>query len=189
MTTLRRREGAGRPRLWKPCPFRLLTYDPGGTTGWSSAIWNPERHGNVHPQESYDPPKLRDIQWDCGQIGPQEHHEELFEHVSLFNPQVIICESFEFRQHINQSHTKTKVELISKEYIGVIKLWSIQNPTLLFFQTASAAKTLVSDDKIKCLGLWVPSKPHAMDARRHLLRYMVATMAMRYPITDRWLAA
>jgi hypothetical protein len=181
-------------RLWTPKPFHLLALDPGGTTGWAEAIWNPEPFNST-------PPKLHSldqIKFTSGQIGPEEHHQELWELLEKAHrwweiseeapPLDLICESFEFRQHINTTHAKTKVELISKEYIGLVKLFAIQYPQVsTFFQTASAAKTLITDGKIKLLDLWTPGKVHANDAKRHILRHMVVTMRMRSPITDRWI--
>jgi hypothetical protein len=41
------------------------------------------------------------------------------------------------------------------------------------FQTAGAGKGFVSDEKLKIMDMWVPGKKHAMDARRHLIYYMV----------------
>lgn len=183
-------------RLWEPKPFHLLSLDPGGTTGWAEALWWPE------PFTSTLPPlhSLDQIKFSSGQIsnGAEEHHLDLWNFLEgkwgwweihdEAPPLVVVCESFEFRQHITNTHAKTKVELISKEYIGLLKLFALQySQVIVFFQTASAAKTLVSDEKIKILDLWTPGQPHANDAMRHLLRHMVVTMRMRSPITDRWI--
>ena len=167
-----------------------MAYDPGGTTGWAYC----EYLNHTHPLNEYK------FTYYQGQIGPDEHHDKLYEHLNMWAfgvegpPLIVVCESFEFRQHINQAHTKTKVELISKEYIGVIKLFCmLENLNDPVFQTATTAKTFIPDKgpqahvKIKQLGLWVPGKVHAMDATRHLLRYMVVNKRIRSPITDAWL--
>jgi hypothetical protein len=181
-------------RLWTPKPFHIVSLDPGGVTGWSEAIWWPEPFTSA-PPKLYS---LEQIKFNVGGIGPHEHHQELWEFLEKKHrwweiaeeapPLVLVCESFEFRQHITSTHAKTKVELISKEYIGLVKLFAAQYPQVeLFFQTASAAKTLISDEKIKVLNLWTPGKKDTNDAMRHLLRHMVVTMRMRSPITDRWI--
>lgn len=43
----------------------------------------------------------------------------------------------------------------------------------MVFQTAGIAKPFITDEKLKIMGLWVPSKKHARDALRHLLTYMI----------------
>jgi hypothetical protein len=174
--------------MWVPRPFRLLALDPGGTTGWASC----EFHGL-----DVTTPKLEDFHFNCGQLGPEEHHKELFTFLTdrVTSHDQLICESFEFRQHINASGAKTKVELISKEYIGVVKLFSELIDCPVYFQTASAGKNFIPDKgpqanvKIKQLDLYKPisTHVHAMDAMRHLLRHMVVTMRIREPITDKWL--
>jgi len=188
---LTRKKGAVIPK-WDDRPFRILALDPGGTTGWAKCEFIP----------TGEPITLDDFKFECGHIGPGEHHLDLWE--SLFNyyqfdtqsPIEIVCESFEFRQHITQDKEKTKVELMSKEYIGVVKLFGQVHNIVPTFYTASAAKQLVPDKgpqanvKLKQLGWYKPVTHwvHAMDATRHLLRYMVVSKKIRFPITDRWLA-
>lgn len=187
--TLKRTRVAGAPKLWVPRPFRLLALDPGGTTGWASCNYNP------HPYD--EELSLSDFQFDCGQIGPEEHHYELYNFLirKCGVDAHLICESFEFRQHLNPDKAKMKVELISKEYIGLAKLFAASLNVQIHFQTASAAKQFIPDKgpqanvKIKQLDLYKPitTHVHAMDAMRHLLRHMVITMRIREPITDKWL--
>lgn len=86
---------------------------------------------------------------------------------------IIVCESFQFRQ----GKQRAGIVLDSCEYIGVVKLFYQQRKKSLpnsfqldlRMQTAAQAKTFVTDDKIKKLGLWAPGQKHAMDAMRHLL--------------------
>lgn len=178
------------PRSIPVKPFHVLALDPGGTTGWSSAYWAPD-----------DPNAklftLDQIHFQQGHLGPEEHHtlldEFLASQVAYFEtpgkPELeIVCESFEFRQHANDNKFyKAKVELISKEYIGVIKLFCALAEIPLTFQTASMAKTFVTDEKIKALNLWRPGMAHANDSTRHLLRYLVITKKYQRPIINYWL--
>lgn len=112
----------------------------------------------------------------CGQLGPEEHHDELYGFLEL--QQVaqtrIICETFEFR-----GDDRTGINLMSREYIGVTKLFSQQRGVVVEWQgphVVGDKKAFVMDDHVKRMGLWVPGQRHAMDARRHLLYYMATKM-------------
>lgn len=198
-----RRKGAderpdGDPRRRTARPFRVLALDPGGTTGWAYAEWLP-RGGEPLTE-------LSQIDFQTGQIGPDEHHRVLWDFLyDFYNLQNdfwgdetqlhLVCESFQFRQHINKDQAKAKVELISCEYIGLVKLFAQYNKLELTFHTASAAKTFVPDKgpqanvKLRQLGLYQTGQVHANDALRHLLRFLVVGLRIREPITDKWLAS
>lgn len=190
MALRRRADGRGVIRRWDGSPFRVLALDPGGTTGWKSGCAGKE-----------DPTKFSNFHFKGGQIGPNDHHLELEElltqHLRYSHeenvPFSVVCESFEFRQHIDKDQAKTKVELISKEYIGVVRLFCIKNGLTAFFQSASDAKHMVPDKgpeanvKLKQLDLYETSSQHENDAARHLLRHMVVTKHIHSPITDIWL--
>lgn len=184
-----KRVGGPVPARWDGRPFRILAFDPGGSTGWAYAA---AQQLNT----------MEDITFDCGHLGPEEHHIELWNFLTsqvplegFDAPLEIVCESFEFRQQTDPHKTKSKVELISKEYIGIIKLFAARADLPLTFYTASAAKHLVPDKgpesnvRLKQLGWYRPVTHwvHAMDATRHLLRYMVIDKKIRNPITDKWL--
>lgn len=190
--TLNRRQGAaGTPKGWDGRPFRVIAFDPGGTTGWASANWLPLR-------ETDSLSSIEDIEFSSGQIGPGEHHLELWKFLHRWanghsRYGEVACELFEFRQHVTKEHTKTKVELISNEYIGIIKLFAITREIDVNFQNASSAKTFIPDKgpqanvRLHQLGLYEPGQTHANDAKRHLLRHLVITKKIRFPITNHWL--
>jgi hypothetical protein len=157
---------------------RIEALDPGGSTGW--ARWQDQ-------PMPYDPP------WDhftCGQIGPHQHHEELYDHLCSEQTDdfTVVSESFEFRQ----GQQKPNIVLVSREYIGVAKLFCAQrNVRPVVLQTAGLAKGFIPDKpegglpanaKLKVMGLYVPGKPHANDAMRHLIYYMVNTLGHRHLI-------
>jgi hypothetical protein len=176
--------------------YRILALDPGGTTGWASYTANriPAVDG---PEEYYDET------FDCGQIGPEEHHGTL--HHLLGAQQtlefVLVVESFEFR-NMDVRH-RDNINLMSREYIGVAKLFAEQRmigpmvaPSVsvhqrFVLQTAGLAKGFIPDKgpqankKIKDAGLWYPNQKHAMDAMRHLLWYLV-NRDNRYDLVRKW---
>jgi hypothetical protein len=150
---------------------RIVALDPGGTTGW--AMWQ-------DTPMKFDPPLDH---FTCGQIGPQEHHEDLYAHLEFLQTSefILICETFEFRQQ--DVEIRMGINLMSREYIGVAKLFAAQrmsSPVVL--QSPGLAKSFIPDKKkngmeanakLKAMGLYVPGSPHAMDAMRHLIYYMV----------------
>jgi hypothetical protein len=145
----------------------VIAFDPGGTTGWAKAEWDEAR-----------------TKWSSGQMGPHEHHLELWSMlVELYlAAQVdgiqlhVVTESFEFRQG---TVGRTGLDLHSKEYIGVMKLFAELHGRTLWEQTASTGKGFVSDAKLKASGLWIVGQQHARDANRHLLYYMINKLGRR----------
>jgi hypothetical protein len=148
----------------------ILSLDPGGTTGWAM----------------YKDDGVSKSGFSCGQIGPEEHHYDLYTFLEREHAKgmTVIYEQFEWRpnRHQNAAYGDRYVELISKEYIGVIKCF-VQDRTSevfhssarprLVMQTAAEAKGFVKDDNIRKLGLWTPGLKHAMDAYRHMLYYLI----------------
>jgi hypothetical protein len=114
-----------------------------------------------------------------GELGG-EHHQALEAFLDRFIPDVIICETFQYRQRV-AGGIRMKVELDSVEYIGVIKLWEQKRhrkfgiQTQMVWQPPSVCNgnRLITDEFIKKLGLWVPGQRHAMDAREHLIYYLI----------------
>jgi hypothetical protein len=154
--------------------MRIIGLDPGGTTGWATYTSD-----------------LRD--WSFGQMGPEEHHEQLDQFLGIQHVRdtVIVVEEFEWRTSKPQmaAYGDRYVELISKEYIGVVKRWyqergSLQGLTLLI-KPAGVIKPFVKDANIKKLGLWKPGYKHAMDATRNVLWFLIHSKDPRVPTTLR----
>lgn len=150
----------------------IMSLDPGGTTGWA---WFNRRKAII----------------ECGQLNGQ-HHWELLRLLDLRDveyevPSEIVYESFQFRQF--SGFDKSKIELDSVEYIGVVKLYSQLNEVSIYSQTASVAKHFVSDDKLKRLGWYsrTAGLVHARDALRHLLYRLIVVHKVREPFTNQWL--
>lgn len=151
----------------------VLSLDPGGTTGYS-----------------YFTPCTGQV--TCGQLGPGAHHCNLLDLIFLLlfriggtGQLVVVYEQFEFRQN----HTRDRLVLDSKEYIGVIKLATQMHEGItLASHTASEGISFIGDNKLMALGWHHPTRamPHARDALRHLLRYLVVTLKVQAPITTAW---
>lgn len=146
----------------------LLTFDPGGKTGWC----------------------YRDVNiFRRGQFEGQDYHQELFDFLvqtaenRILTPLHIVCERFEFRK--DEQH-RDKIDYKAVEYIGVIKLFAKfyrHSGVKLVMQGAAQAcgeTAFFGDNKkapyggnqrLKELDLWLPGQPHAMDATRHYAYY------------------
>lgn len=162
--------------------LHILGLDPGGTTGWG-LFSAEERYDHETRSTMYDKPKFT-----CGELGAgdkHEHHDELWTLMELQQSDhfIIVCESFEYR-----NTARAGLELISKEYIGVVKLFEQQRMHLpdgthmpsqkLVFQTASMGKvgqkSFVKKRNLQRLGLWSPTEGnHAMDGYGHLIFWMI----------------
>lgn len=138
--------------------MHIIAFDPGGTTGVAVLDTTDLEAGpNVF------------------HIGPREHHLELWEVLTEFNKLTpyVVYETFEFR-----NRTRDNLELISREYIGVIKLWSNLYASRLYGQSASQGKGFIPDtgpqanNALKKLGWYEPGKKHGMDALRHLVYFL-----------------
>lgn len=135
--------------------MRIIALDPGGTTGYATF-------------------EVRDelIRWSSGQLGPQFHHAALEGTFEAFQPDVIVSESFEYR-----NRSRPGLELVSCEYIGVAHLWCAVNGVPLVLQTAAMGKvtntTFVKKENLVKLDLYRPNMKHAMDAYGHLLYFLI----------------
>jgi hypothetical protein len=129
-------------------PFTVVAFDPGVTTGFARGTWSDGLMTVKVGQHDLD-------------------HIELYDQLDLLKPKYVITEEFEFRNRARKG-----LELVSREYIGIFELWCQRNKRLLFRQKASRALgQYYSNDKLKHDKLYVASKPHAMDALRHLLHW------------------
>jgi hypothetical protein len=162
--------------------LNILALDPGGSTGWamySGALMafegNYEVNGGAITQ---------------GQLGPEEHHLALWNLLGLHHARnfIIVCESFEYRQD-----QRPNVVLVSKEYIGVVKLFvEERNRTLphdlqithvpqtaatgkgFWYPKVPGKKASWDGSKLKAVGLYQPTTQgrHINDATAHLLQFL-----------------
>ena len=185
-------------------PFNVLAFDPGGTTGWASAFLP----GPFLPDDIID---LKDIHISTGELGPEQHHQELYSFISnqvttgyelgvleqkdpiYVHPELeIVFEPFHYRQNVVEDGGKFrgKVELISAEYIGIIKLACAQLGLTYYDRfTPGEAKAWATDRKLELLG-WMQTPKHPMrhrnDALRQLVKYLIVKRGVRHPLTTAW---
>ena len=108
------------------------------------------------------------------QLGPHTHHLDLWALLATWDPDVVICEGFEYR-----NTARPGLVLVSKEYIGMAKLWCLLNNKKYVEQTAAMAKGFIPDKGpranvvLKKLGLYSTAMKHANDATRHMVYWLV----------------
>lgn len=134
--------------------YKILAFDPGGTTGVAY-------FGNA-----LSTPKV-------SHLGPERHHAQLWALLNNVRPTHVVYETFEFR-----NRGRDNLELISRDYIGIIDLYCDLNPVRVYRQSASQAKGFIPDRgprkdvPIKRLGWYMPAHKHGMDAVRHLIYFI-----------------
>lgn len=126
----------------------VLALDPGGTTGYA--------YGDIGDDKVF---RFR----GSGQSRMGE--DRLWAMLESCCPVFLIAESFESREGI------VGVELVSRNLLGVCKLWSTVRDTRFTQQSASEGKGFYADAKLQKMGVWIPGNSHANDASRHLLHW------------------
>lgn len=127
--------------------MNVLAVDPGKTTGWATLSHDGSLGFGEDPWSDY-------LRW--------------FEATTQFYD-VVVCESF----HITASTAKKSFQPWSLEAIGVMRFLLSKHGKDLVLQSPGEAMSFSTNDKLKAAGMWVVGKPHARDAARHLLLYMV----------------
>jgi hypothetical protein len=142
----------------------VMAVDPGGTTG--IVIWRAD----------WPLKEARRLE-----LGPEVHHKQLWHLMYDEEPDIIVCERFEYQIRKSGGTEMPGVVLQSRNYIGIIELYCQLNPVPLVMQpTSVVAKkqgALWTDKKLKALGLYhaPQGRQHMNDAMRHLLQYAVVT--------------
>jgi hypothetical protein len=159
--------------------FRIIALDPGGTTGWYSYT------ADVITVEGTT--EYYEEKWACGWLGPDEHHQELYTFLELQHctETIVVCESFEYR-----NRARPGLDLISKEYIGITRLFGQERSVPVVFQTAATGKGFGSDEKLQRIGILqrpvsVSPQKHINDAARHLLTFMCTGVGCPVALRER----
>lgn len=138
----------------------VLALDPGGTTGYA---WGNIEAGLMTVSTGQD-------RWSVS---------DLWFHLHSTSPDIIVMETFMYRNRARKG-----LELISVELIGVIHLYAeLRNvdaessdsnihPVEVFDQSPGAVLNQYYDrKKLEKSGLWHQAMPHANDAATHLLHW------------------
>lgn len=143
--------------------MRLIALDPGGTTGVARLF------GGIGRDSI-----------EVTQLGPHEHHQDLWIYLETAVPEVVICERFMYQRREVDKGVALNID--AREYIGIAKLWCLLNDAKFVLQTPAQAKNLWKDDKLKKIGLYSTNARHANDATRHLLYFLTVTLGDRHYI-------
>lgn len=159
-----------KPRLGGKFRGRLLSLDPGETTGWS--VW--DSHDNATRYELYDSGQL--ATWDkeatISTSGPIRtciiNFPRLLKH---YAPDMVVLESYRVYEWKADSHSWSDVPTL--RIIGSMetRLHDVGIP--YYFQTAQMAKNFVTDDRLVEWDFWKRGQRHARDSMRHGLFFIL----------------
>lgn len=164
--------------------LHVLALDPGGSTGW--ALYAADVLSGLDGASL----EFHNEKITQGQLGPEQHHLELWGLLGMMHTTnfIIVCESFEYRQD-----QRPLVQLISKEYIGVVELFvQERNLTLLpeaqvhhvpqsaatgkgfWYPKVPGKKASWDGSKLRAVDLYHPTTHgrHVNDATAHLLHFL-----------------
>ncbi len=130
--------------------MKVMALDPGGDTGFAQY--------NTYTDH-----------WLIGTLDEDNHHLSLWKLLNDTSPDVVICERFVYQRR--DPTQGVSLELISRNYIGVIELWCQMRKVELVMQNVSDAKRMWTNANLKKLGLYT-SITHQQDAVRHALLYI-----------------
>lgn len=130
--------------------IKVVAFDPGKTTGFAT--------GEIEKYTTIPSVLL------VTSAQAQLTHTDLYEFLTNYEPNYIICERFDFRME-----ARTGLELISRELIGVINLYTDIKKCTLVMQTPAQAKGFWTDKKLLANHLYRRGNDHANDAMRHLM--------------------
>jgi hypothetical protein len=142
-----------------PEAYQVLTFDPGGDTGWSLF--------SIHPDAmtgDEDIAVLDNVEfWTAGEFSGSVHDQcdEIVELCQSWPGARLVTEGFKLRQ--------MNAELSPVEINSVIT-WALR-PRYFVVQMPSIMNS-VEDDRLKRWGFWLPGKEHARDAVRHALYFL-----------------
>ena len=147
---------------------RVLSFDPGGSTGW--ALY----------EESGALPYAGLKRWAFGTLGPEPHHKALWDLMHGIAPTLVIWEEFIYQRR--ELDRGVSLELISRNYIGIMELYC-ELRAVNGYESRLAYKKFWDDTKLGKVNLYSQTK-HSRDATRHLLYYL--TFVKKDP---RWIQA
>jgi hypothetical protein len=140
----------------------IVAIDPGETTGLAilrSLGGDGNRDGDDIHQIQIN---TRIMQWGAERLHTLIHHHR---------PKIVIVESYRIYSWRTKEHTWSS--LYTPRLIGGIEFLCFQYCIPLVSQSAQQGKSFVTDARLKEWGLYMAGAPHARDATRHLLTYLL----------------
>lgn len=136
-----------------PFPGRLLTLDPGQTTGW--ARWENSElvdrgQWNTFPVNS------------CIDLIVRE--------LSPVRVNAVVMEEYRVYAHKTEDHAQN--DMHTSRLIGAIEFWCGLNDIPYRMQGAGIVKNWATDEKLKVWDMWIKGERHARDAIRHGIYFL-----------------
>jgi len=151
-------------------PVKVMSFDPGKTTGWCKHFVYAEAKRSFTERHTSEGER----HWAGGQIGPDEHHDKLYNMLAVEDPKIVVCEAFNYQIRKLDGVQMPGIELISREYIGVLKLWcQLRKKPFILQQPSILSIEWCKDPALAKLGIYTAGEPHHNDATRHMLHFIV----------------
>lgn len=149
---------------------RLLSLDPGETTGWS--VW--DSHDNGTHYELFASGQLET--WNKqAQISTAPcilpcvlNFPRL---LAQYEPDEVVLESYRVYEWKSESHSWSDVPTL--RIIGSMETELHHKGLPYYFQTAQMAKNFCTDERLVEWGFWKRGERHARDAMRHALYFII----------------
>lgn len=146
---------------------RIFCIDPGGTTGW--VYGQVQMNGSAHHQLAVAVLKGR---MAYGQFKGSENGaiDQMLQLIKEHKAETVVIEDYVVRLPYKNTHRAG----LSPARIGAglaYALSGVPSVTQVKFQMPSQM-AVITDDRLKAWGLWLPGKPHACDAMRHMVIYL-----------------
>jgi len=125
---------------------RIMAIDPGGTCGFATC--GPDMSDNKAFQKKF------------------ALHDQFLQELNEFYPDILVMEKFLVTH-------RDKADYTAIEYIGLGRWFAERRRIPFILQSPSMGKGYFTNDKLKRLNVYLPGRPHAMDAMRHLYQFMV----------------
>ena len=125
-----------------------LAIDPGKTVGWATGYRGDEGYIEL---------------MGCGELPSHESIRRIGEVIEIFGVQRVAIERPSMKPRTGGDDISREV---GRELNNVL-IDEYEMP--IHWQTASDAKGVITDKRLKDMGFWMPGKPHARDAIRHLI--------------------
>lgn len=132
---------------------KLLSLDPGHTTGWS-----------VFQDGDF-------VEGGQIQSNPDISYKPVVSFINQIAPDEVVMEKYTIYQHKLKQHAGSDVPTL--RLIGALELIFEIRGVPITYQTAAQAKGFCDDKKLKAWGLWKNQQKHYHDSLRHALYYLL----------------